>query len=110
VMVILIVVFVLLTPKRWFHDQPQTVAIPSSSVQMIGEDTSSRTRTYRIDVALLAPGKRSERATPELERQTHDILGQSVDELRGQSFQIRQINPVRAENGAVAFYDVTIHP
>ena len=47
--VILIIVFVLVTPTHWFHDQPQVSAAFGSKVQLQSEDPSSQTHTYRVD-------------------------------------------------------------
>lgn len=109
-MVIAIVLFVLLTPRRWFHDQPQSVALPSVDVQLIAEDAGSQTRTYRVDANLLPPAKRTPKPTPELERETHNILGRTVDDLKGHTFQVRRIEPVRGEDGTVIYYDVSVKP
>ena len=109
-MVAAIVLFVLLTPRGWFHDQPQSSSLATSGVQVLTEDSSHRTRTYRIDADLLAREKRTSKPTPELERETHDILGRTVDELKGRTFQVLRIDPVRADDGSVTYYDVTIRP
>ena len=108
--VILIVVFVLVTPSRWFHDQPQTAAAFASKVQLQSEDPASQTHTYRLDASALAPEKRATRATPELERETHDILARTVAELKDQTFQVVHIEPVSAQDGSILYYDVTVHP
>ncbi len=108
--VILIVVFVLVTPSRWFHDQPQTAAAFASKVQLESEDPASQTHTYRLDASALAPEKRATRATPELERETHDILARTVAELKDQTFQVVHIEPVSAQDGSILYYDVTVHP
>jgi hypothetical protein len=110
VMVILIVLFVVATPRHWFQDQPQSTTISSTSLQVVSEDASAGTETYRIDAKLLAPEKRTAKSTPELERETHDILGRAVEELKGRTFQVLMINPVRAGDGSVLYYDVTIRP
>lgn len=109
-MVIAIVAFVLLTPAKWFHDQPQSSTLPASSVQMISQDASRRFTTYRIDASLMAPDKRQTKPTPELERETHDILGRTVGSLKDSTFQVTRIDPVRASDGSVLYYDVTVHP
>jgi hypothetical protein len=108
VMVIGIVVFVLLTPRRLFHDQPQSAALPTTDVQLIADDPGASQRTYRVDAALLALPKRSAHPTPELERETHDILGRTVDDLKGHSFQVWRIDPVANPNGSIAYYDVYV--
>lgn len=110
VMVIVAAAFVLLTPRQWFHDQPQSVALPNSDVQLVSEDSSNRTSTYRLDAKVLPAAKRTAKPTPELERETHDILGRAVEELKGQTFQVSRIDPVRADDGSVVYYDVTVHP
>jgi hypothetical protein len=106
-MVIAIVAFVLLAPPGWFHDRPQSSAA-SASVQLVSEDSAGRTRTYRLDAASLPPGKRATKSTPELERQTHDILGRTVDELKGRTFQVLRIDPEVASDGSVVSYEVTV--
>jgi hypothetical protein len=108
VMVIAIVIFVLLTPRRLFHDQPQSAALPTADVQLIAEDIGTSQRTYRVDASLLPLPKRSTHPTPELERETHDILGRTVDDLKGHSFQVWRIDPVANPNGSIAYYDVYV--
>lgn len=108
-MVVTIVAFVLLTPRSWFHDQPQSIDLGSSGVQLISDDSDARTRVYRMDAKLLAPEKRSKRSTPELERETHDILSRRIEELSDRTFQVVQIDPVSDGNGSILYYDVTLH-
>jgi hypothetical protein len=74
------------------------------------EDPASQTHTYRVDATVLAPEKRTTRATPELERETHDILARTVAELKDQTFQVVHIEPVSAQDGSILYYDVTVHP
>jgi len=109
-MVVTIVLFVLLTPRSWFRDQPQTNSLVSPGVQFLSEDAAQRTTSFRLDASLLAPDKRTPSATPELERETHDILSRNVDSLKGQTFQVVRIDPVLGDDGKVLNYDVTIHP
>lgn len=109
VLVIVIVIFVLATPRSWFHDRPQEVVGASSSVQFVSEDAPSQTRIYRLDAAALSPQKRTARPTPELERETHDILGRTVDDLNDRAFTVVRIDPALDGRGAVEHYDVTIH-
>src|SRR5262249_53231792 len=90
-MVIAIVLFVLATPRRWFHDQPQSSAAANSNIMFISEDGLSGTRTYRIDAKLLPAQKRTAKPGPELERETHDMLGKNVEELKERTFQVRRI-------------------
>ena len=58
VMVIVIVAFVLLTPRGWFHDQPSPATPAVAGVQVIPGDVDSDQATYRVDAQLLAPEKR----------------------------------------------------
>jgi len=112
VMVIAIVIFVLLTPRSWFHDDPHSAAAAAAApgVALLSADAGDETRTYRIDASVLAPEKRQAKPTPELERETHEILGRTVAELKDQTFQVRGIEPVLAGDGGVLYYDVTVHP
>lgn len=110
VMVVAIVLFVLVTPRKWFHDEPQASVLAGAAVQMVSEDPGSDTRTYRLDATALAPEKRAAKSTPELERETHDILGRTSNDLKGQTFQVVRIDPVLSGNGSVLYYDVTVHP
>jgi hypothetical protein len=109
-MVIAIVVFVLLTPRSWFHDQPKSGAAAATVAALVASDSDAQTRTYRIDATMLAPEKRAVKPTPELERETHEILGRTVAELKDQTFQVRQIDPVLTSDGGVLYYDVVVHP
>jgi hypothetical protein len=109
-MVVAILAFVLLTPRSWFRDEPQSNPFESPGVQLISRDADGKTRTYRLDATLLAPQKRASRTSPELERETHDILGRNVGDLRGRTFQVVRINPVRGGDGTIQSYDVTVHP
>jgi hypothetical protein len=106
--VVVIVIFVLATPARWFHDQPQTRAAAVASVQQISEDSYAGTTVYHVDATVLAPDKRTNRSTPELERELHRILASSIGELKDQPFEVTQITPRMAPDGSVASYDVVV--
>ncbi|HXJ16662.1 MAG TPA: hypothetical protein VNM68_05630 [Candidatus Polarisedimenticolia bacterium] len=108
-MVIAIVAFVLLAPRGWFHDQPKSHAFATVGVELISEDSATQAWTYRIDAASLPQDKRATKWSPELERRIHDVLGRSVDALKGRTFQLQHIEPVFASDGSVAAYDVTVH-
>ncbi len=104
VMVALIVVFVLLTPRHWFHDQPRPVA----SVQLVSSDARSRTTIYRLDAGALPSDPGAANATPEIQRRAHDVLSRSVSGLKDSSFQVVRVYPKLASDGSVAYYDVTV--
>src|ERR1700687_626513 len=78
VMVIIIVIFVLLSPRRWFHDRSQATSVAASDIQQVQKAAGNQTRTYRLDANALPFEKRTAHPTPELERETHDILGRTV--------------------------------
>ncbi len=109
VAVILIVIFVLFTPARWFHDQAQSVSMASTDVQLVNHDDLAHTDTYRIDAAELPLEKRANHATPELERETHSILSRTVPELKTGPFEVVRIDPQIKPDGSVQAYDVVTH-
>ncbi|MGA3294194.1 MAG: hypothetical protein ABSE45_09470 [Candidatus Acidiferrales bacterium] len=109
VMVVAIVLFVLVTPRKWFHDQPQPAALAATSVQLLSEDSASHIRIYRLDATALPPQKRATKSSPELERETHDALGRTVDDLKDRTFHVLRIVPVLSNDGSVLYYDVTVH-
>ncbi len=99
--VILILVFVLLTPRHWFHDQPQGggPAAPGQ-VQLLSEEGNRQ--TYRVDARLLAPPKFA------LQNDLHTALQQALPELHKGNFSISKIEPLRDEQGLVIAYQVEI--
>ena len=104
VAVILIVVFVLATPTRWFHDQPQ-VGLPANSTQVERLSTGlDGTETYRVNASVLAPPER----TPALSNNLHTALQKATPDLRDGAFSIRKIEAVRDEKGNVIAYQVEI--
>ncbi len=109
VLVAVILIFVLLTPRNWFHDRPRESEGASLDVQLVARDPVSRTRTYRLAATALSHDKRAKNPTPELERETHDILGRTVDDLKDSTFQIVRIDPQLASDGSVSYYDVSVH-
>ena len=103
VAVILILVFVLLTPRTWFHDKPQSGAAPITpdQVQLISQD-GNRFK-YRVDARILAPPTRLA-----LQNDLHAALQEALPELRRGNFSISNIQPVRDEQGSVIAYQVEI--
>ena len=100
-----VVLFVFLSPRMWFDDQPQLGPMgQQAQVQLLPEDPTSATRTYRVNAQLLSIPKR----TPELEKETHDALRKTVDELRNRNFKIDRIDPVRGEDGTILYYDIVV--
>ncbi len=105
VAVVLILIFVLLTPRRWFQDQPQ-VGIPDASerVQLILFSDGGHRQEYRVDARVLAPPER----TPALQNDLHQALQRALPDLRNGRFSISNIEAVRDEKGTVIAYQVEI--
>lgn len=107
--VAVIVVFVLLSPRSWFHDQPPLGPAPDAAmVQLRDADVSDGTRTYRVSAKLLVSSAKV--PEPELEHQLHEAVRQNVETLQKSRFEILRIEPIRADDGTIAFYDVSIRP
>jgi len=104
--VIVILIFVLGTPPRWFHDQPQ-VGLPTSpnQVELVAGAENDPQQTYRIDARVLAPPEQ----TPALQSDLHNALKKALPKLRDGRFSILKIDPVRDEDGNVIAYQVEIH-
>ena len=103
VAVILILVFVLLTPRAWFHDKPQSGApFTPDQVQLISQE-GNRFK-YRVDARILAPPTRLA-----LQNDLHAALQEALPELHNGNFSISNIQPVRDEQGSVIAYQVEIH-
>jgi hypothetical protein len=101
--VILIVLFVLATPTRWFHDQPQ-VGLPVNSTQVELLSPPGETEIYRVDARVLAPPER----TPALQNDLHNALQKSSPTLHDGRFSIGKIQAIRDEKGTVIAYQVEI--
>jgi hypothetical protein len=103
--VIVILIFVLATPPRWFHDEPQ-VGLPSNAaqVELVAGTEKDSQQTYRIDARVLAPPEQ----TPALQSDLHNALKRALPKLRDGRFSILKIDPVRDEDGNVIAYQVEI--
>ena len=101
VAVILILVFVLLTPRNWFRDQPEAAGpAAAGQVQLLSNDGNRQ--TYRVDARVLTPPKFA------LQSDLHTALQQALPELRNGNFSISRIDPLRDEQGMVIAYQVEI--
>lgn len=103
--VIVILIFALGTPPRWFHDEPQ-VGLPTNPAQVelvVGTEKDSQ-QTYRIDARVLAPPEQ----TPALQSDLHNALKRALPKLRDGRFSILKIDPVRDGDGNVIAYQVEI--
>jgi hypothetical protein len=100
--VILILVFVLLTPRNWFRDLPEGggPAAPGQ-VQLLSQEGNRH--TYRVDARILAPPTKLA-----LQNDLHNALQQALPQLHSGNFSISKIEPVRDEQGTVIAYQVEI--
>lgn len=103
--VILILVFVLATPRSWFHDEPQMGLPANAPGQVVLLKEVGESKTYRVDARILAPPEQ----TPALENELHNALKKSLPDLRNARFTIAKIEAVRDEQGTVIAYYVDIH-
>ncbi|MGB6483036.1 MAG: hypothetical protein WBE86_06065 [Candidatus Acidiferrales bacterium] len=107
VMVVVIVMFVLITPRRWFHDRPENSFASAAGIMLIAQDSSAHTETYRLDRGLFGSAQPAVKSN-ELEEKTHQLLSESVEGLKGRSFQVRSIQPVRGSDGSLLYYEVEV--
>lgn len=106
-MVVAILLFVFLSPRGWFRDQPRPALEaepPTAAVTLLGEDEAGR-RTYRIEASALTLPLPEE----ELEARLADALRAHIEELREAEFEIAGFIPVSAPDGSLSHYEVTIH-
>ena len=78
--VILILVFVLLTPRNWFRDQPESGG-PVSPGQVLLISKEGNRQTYRVDARILAPPTKLA-----LQNDLHTALQQALPELHNGNF------------------------
>jgi hypothetical protein len=103
--VILILIFVLLTPSHWFHDQPNQSSGNATSHQVMLLSADNNKQLYQVDSRLLALPE----PMPALQNQLHVALQKSLPELQNGHFSIAKIEAVRDERGIVVAYRVEIH-
>jgi hypothetical protein len=103
VAVVLILIFVLATPTRWFHDQPQ-VGLPANASQVEQLSHIGETEVYRVDARVLAPPER----TPALSNDLHSAMQKARPDLRDGGFTISKIEAIHDEQGNVIAYRVEI--
>jgi len=102
--VIAILVFVLLTPGRWFHDQPTREVPPvAAQVELLKEVGSQQ--TYKVDARVLTPPEQM----PQLQNELHRALQKAQTSLQNGRFEITNVEALRDAQGAVIAYQVTLH-
>jgi hypothetical protein len=103
--VLAVVLFVFLTPRRWFHDQPDEGApVPPATIPCEQDANAPGLLRCRVNASLLAPKQHS----PELEEKAHNVLRDNSAELKDRTFQVVRIEPVLGENGGVLYYEVSV--
>lgn len=101
--VIAILIFVLLTPSRWFNDQPTPqAAAMAAQVELLNE--SGGMQTYKVDAGILTPPERM----PQLQNELHRALQKAEQSLQSGRFEIISVEAVRDAQGAVIAYQVTL--
>jgi hypothetical protein len=108
VAVVLIVVFVLLSPRSWFNDRPPVGPPPSAMVQLRDAGSTGDIQVYRVDARLLKVLNNARE--PEIEHELHEAVRKNVAALDHNNFEIVRIDPVLSDGGAIAYYDVSIKP
>ena len=105
VAVVVIVIFVLLTPRSWFHDLPQ-IGPPETpgQVKMLAVSDAGHRQVFRVDARVLAPPEK----TPALQNDLHNALKKALPDLHNGRFSITNIEPVRDAQGTVIAYEVEI--
>jgi hypothetical protein len=105
VAVVLILIFVLSTPRRWFRDLPQVgLPVASEQIQLVLFSDDGHRQEYRVDARVLAPPEQ----TPALQNELHQALQKGLPDLRSGRFSIAKIEAVRDEKGTVTAYQVEI--
>lgn len=105
VAVVLILIFVLRTPRGWFRDQPQVgMPVAPEQIQLVLFSDDGHRQEYRVDARVLAPPEQ----TPALQNELHQALQRGLQDLRNGRFSITKIEPVRNEKGTVIAYQVEI--
>jgi len=103
--VLAIVAFVFLTPRRWFHDQAETGARPGAmAIPCEAETGTPNGLRCRVNAALLAPPQ----ASPQLQQKAHEVLLRNAPSLKDRTFQIVRMEPVLGEDGGVRYYEVSV--
>lgn len=105
VAVVVILLFVLLTPRTWFHDQPQ-VGLPAApgQVELVAGSEKSGHQTFRVDARVLAPPEK----TPALQNDLHNALKRALPDLSSGRFSIINIEAIRDDQGTVIAYQVEV--
>lgn len=101
--VIAILIFVLLTPSRWFHDQPtHNVGTSDRQVELVNE--IGNRQTYKVDARIMTPPEQM----PQLQNELHRALQKAESSLQNGRFEITNVEAIRDAQGSVIAYQVTL--
>jgi hypothetical protein len=100
--VAVILIFALLTPRHWFHDQPAS-GVPAAPGQVLLLSQDGNRQTYRVDTRVLAPPTKLA-----LQNDLHNALKEALPDLHKGNFSILKIEPERDEQGTAIAYHVEI--
>jgi hypothetical protein len=109
VAVVVIVVFVLFSPRSWFEDRPQPEAVSvfpvaPAMVELRGADPADGAPIYRVDARLISQDVGLEQQLREAVRKH---VGQAAPDG---AFKVLHVAPVRERDGTIRYYDVCIKP
>jgi len=109
VMVVAIVLFVLITPRKWFHDQPQNAAGIRSGIIVVSRNPVTHIETLRLYPNLFADSKDPVKVpNAKTTDDIREILGNSAGDLKNANFRIQKIQAIRASDGSLLYYEVQI--
>ena len=100
--VILVLVFVLVTPRGWFHDKPESGGLAAPGQVLLVSRDGNR-QVYRVDARILAPPTKLA-----LQNGLRVALQEALPDLRKGNFSIAKIEPVHDDQGTVIAYQVEI--
>jgi hypothetical protein len=97
VMVVLILAFIFITPRQWFHDRPPSQFPTSSGVTLLLNGTSQK--IYQLRAALI-DGQSDTTLEQSVQRVLHSFTGKSLE--------ITRIEPAKDSSGQVVSYAVWV--
>jgi len=100
VMVALILAFIFLTPRVWFHDQPN----PAGASGVVLLSSNDHEKVYELQAALIA----SEDDAATAEQALRDGAERILETYIGKSVQITAIKPETDARGQVVSYAVWV--
>ena len=99
VMVALILAFIFLTPRGWFHDQPA----PPGASGVVLLSSNDHEKVYQLRAALIGPG-----LDATAEEDVREGAARILQTYIGKAVQITQIKPETDARGQVVSYAVWV--